>query len=159
MSMLGVPVQSLTVQVLCADGRSFSGLIFLPPMASRHSGPMRAEEWMNDPSPFFPFVHDSQSGRAQGFLLNKREVLVLTVPANADQDDLPAEAHTHHRRVTIECEAQRLTGLVEIDMPENLTRVVDYMNRPEPFLTLRDGDRHHLIQKERITRVIDEGEG
>jgi hypothetical protein len=156
MSVLDVPVQSLAVRVLCADGRSFSGMIFLPPMASRHSGPMRAEEWMNDSSPFFPFIQDTESGQAQGVLLNKREVLILTVPAEADSDDLPPEAHAPQHKVTIECESQRLTGFLTIDMPENLSRVVDYMNRTERFLTLRDGDRHHLIQKERITRVIDE---
>jgi hypothetical protein len=38
-------------------------------------------------------------------------------------------------------------------MPEEHRRVLDYLNRPGRFLTLRDGDRHHLVQKNRITRV------
>ena len=32
-----------------------------------------------------------------------------------------------------------------------------YLNRFEIFLTLRDGERHHLVQKHRITRVMEEG--
>jgi hypothetical protein len=38
-------------------------------------------------------------------------------------------------------------------MPEEQRRVLDVLNRPGRFLTLRDGARHHLVQKNRITRV------
>ena len=40
-------------------------------------------------------------------------------------------------------------------MPEANRRVLDYLNRPEAFLTLREGDRHHLVRKARITRVVE----
>jgi hypothetical protein len=42
-----------------------------------------------------------------------------------------------------------------VTMPEGHSRVLDYLNRPQRFLTLREGERHHLIQKERITRVLE----
>jgi hypothetical protein len=31
--------------------------------------------------------------------------------------------------------------------------VLDLLNRPGAFLTVRDGDHHHLVRKSRITRV------
>jgi hypothetical protein len=37
--------------------------------------------------------------------------------------------------------------------------VLDILNRPEGFLTLRLGDRHHFVQKRRITRVSEAREG
>jgi hypothetical protein len=40
-------------------------------------------------------------------------------------------------------------------MPEGHQRVLDYLNRPDPFLIVRDGDREHLVRKQRITRVIE----
>jgi hypothetical protein len=40
-------------------------------------------------------------------------------------------------------------------MPAHLSRVSDFLNRPDPFLIVRDGDRHHLIRKARITRVVE----
>jgi hypothetical protein len=40
-------------------------------------------------------------------------------------------------------------------MPEGRTRLLDVLNRPEFFLTLRDGERHQLIQKRRIVRVLE----
>ena len=44
---------------------------------------MRAEEWMNDGVDFFPFLLDDASAPV---LLNKRELVALTVPASADRD-------------------------------------------------------------------------
>ena len=38
-------------------------------------------------------------------------------------------------------------------MPEEHSRVLDYLNGRGRFVTLRDGSRHHLVQKRRITRV------
>jgi len=150
MSDLSVPTVAVAAEVLCADGRSFSGRIFIPVLSARHTGPMRAEEWLNDPAAFFPFLPDDEQ---RPVLMNKREVLVLSVVAPGEgPDDLPA---LPHQRVTLECEEHRIPGEIVIDMPEHRMRVLDYLNRSEPFLTLHDGGRHHLIQKSRITRVIE----
>ena len=151
MSELRVPTLSLQAEVLCADGRRFTGRIFVPASASRHPGPMRPEEWLNEAAPFIPFVLDD----GNGMVLNKREILVLTVPAESDSGDIPEGADPQMRRVALEAEQQRLEGTIAIDMPENQRRVLDYLNRPEAFLTLRDGEHHHLVQKERITRVVE----
>lgn len=152
MSELRVPTIALSADVLCADGRNFLGRIFIPATASRHTGPMRAEEWMSEPAAFFPFLPD---GSKEPVLLNRREILVISVPASADQVAEEDEADLPHKRVVIEAESSRLEGIVVIDMPTNRRRVLDYLNSPTAFLTLRDGERHHLIQKERITRVIE----
>ena len=150
MSELRVPTIALAAEVLCADGRTFSGRIFVPASASRHPGPMRPEEWMNEPVPFFPFLPDEAQAPV---ILNKREVLVITVPAAADAGDVEEGADAPVRRLAIEAADRRFTGQVVIDMPNNQQRVLDYLNRTEAFLTLRDLDRHHLVLKERITRV------
>ena len=107
---------------------------------------------MNAPAPFFPFA--SKEG-GPPVLLNKREVLFVTVAAEADAGDLPEGTENPSRRVAVEAESQRLEGTIVVDMPQDHARVLDYLNGPRAFVTLRDGDRHHLIQKERITRVLD----
>ena len=53
---LRVPTANLEVEIVCADGRSFTGRIFLPVLSAHHSGAMRPLEWMNDNTPFFPFL-------------------------------------------------------------------------------------------------------
>jgi hypothetical protein len=152
MSELRVPTVTLAAEVLYTDGRSFSGRIFVPATASRHTGPMRPEEWMNAPHAFFPFLPDEGDGPV---ILNKSEALVVSVPAVADRGDVLEDSDNPVCRVVVECGDRRLSGQLVLDMPENHRRVLDYLNRPEIFLTLRDGERHHLVQKSRITRVIE----
>jgi hypothetical protein len=147
-----VPTVALAAEVFCDDGRQFKGRIFLPASASAHAGVMRAEEWMNEPTRFFPLLPD---GASSPVILNKREVLVVTVPASADRDVVLDELHVRQRQVAVECGGLRLEGTLLIDMPEANRRVLDYLNRPEAFLTLREGERHHLVCKPRITRVVE----
>jgi len=149
---LKVPTVALPAEVACADGRRFPGRIFLPATASAHTGVMRAEEWMNEPSLFFPFLPD---GGTSPVILNKREVLIVTVPASADHDTVLDEAPVLERRVAVECGGLRLEGAIAIDMPEAQSRVLDYFNRPGSFVNLRQGDLHHLVCKARITRVVE----
>lgn len=150
---LRVPTTAFEAEVLCTDGRTFRGRIFLPDVAATHRGPMRPAEWMNEDASFFPFL--PEDGPAS-FLLNRCEVLVLTVSAAADADlDDPGENVGVHRRVIVECRDRRFEGEIVIDMPSHQSRVLDYMNGPDPFLIVRDGDRDHLIRKARITRVME----
>jgi len=151
MSDLKIPTNAILAEVLCADGRRFRGRIFLPTTAMHHSGATRAAEWMNEPAPFFPFLPDDGAP----VLVNKREVLVLTVDAEDDDGNAEDDPNSPVRQVAVEAETERLDGRLLIEMPLNQARVLDYLNRPEMFLTLRAGHRHHLIQKERITRVIE----
>ena len=147
-----VPTLALSAEATLADGRRFRGRIFLPTTAHDHAGSMRAEEWMNDGIDFFPFLLDDASAPV---LLNKKEVVALTVPASADRDSTLEAVPLPRRRLALECGGRRFEGSIVIDMPENHRRVLDYLNRPGAFLTLREGERHHLVAKSRITRVTE----
>lgn len=156
MSELRVPTMAVPVEITCADGRTFSGRVFIPAQSSRHDGPMRPEEWLNEGQAFFPFLPD---GGGPPVVMNKRELLIVTVPAEAEEEAGEAVATVTRRQVVVECEDRRLEGELAIDMPENKSRVLDYLNRAEAFVMLRGGERNHLVQKERITRVVEEREG
>jgi len=147
---LRVPTVALDAEIVCADGTWFVGRIFLPAASSHHTGAMRPDEWMNDSTPFFPFLPANAS---LPVILNKTEVVVLTVPEEAH----PREEDVVNpvRRVQVECRERTLSGNVIIDMPEGHQRVLDYLNRPEAFLIVHDGDRTHLVRKARITRVLE----
>lgn len=145
-----VPRLLRSAEVLGVDGHLVRGRVFLPASAQSHPGAMRAEEWMNDPAPFFPFLPD---GEGTPVILNKDRLLVVTVQASADQDDTLDQVATPVRRVAVECGGVRFEGDVVIDMPANQLRVLDLLNRPGAFLTVRSGEVHHLVRKSRITRV------
>ena len=78
---------------------------------------------------------------------------MVTVAASADHDEAMEQAGAPVRRVRVECGALRLEGDVVVDMPANHSRTLDLLNRPGAFLNVREGERHHLVCKSRITRV------
>jgi hypothetical protein len=145
-----VPRLLRAAEVLGTDGRILRGRVFLPAAAESHPGAMRAEEWMNDPASFFPFLPD---GEGRPVILNKQQIAVVTVAASADHDEAMDQAGAPVRRVRVECGALHLEGDVLVDMPANHSRILDLLNRPGAFLNLREGERHHLVCKSRITRV------
>jgi hypothetical protein len=150
---LRVPTHALDVEIVYADGTWYVGRIFLPVASSHHSGEMRPDEWMNDSTPFFPFLPANAS---TAVILNRSEVVVLSVVAEPPPEE--ATADIPKRRVQVECRERVVAGLVIIDMPEGHQRVLDYLNGPDPFLIVHDGDREHLVRKTRITRVVETGE-
>jgi hypothetical protein len=154
MSELRVPTVALAAEVVLVDGRTLVGRIFVPVASAGHGGPMRADEWLNETGPFLPFLVDK--GEAP-VLLNKHEVLVASVLAEADAvvDEGEAESQAPRKHVIVECRNRRIQGELLIDMPSHRSRVLDYLNRPEAFLTVREGAHHHLVQKARITQVVE----
>jgi hypothetical protein len=145
-----VPRVLRAAEVLCADGRRLKGRIFVPAAAEAHAGVMRAEEWLNDRSDFFPFLPD---GEGSPLILNKQETLMVTVSAAADHDGTLEEVATLFRHVVVECGGLRVEGDVAVDMPAANSRLLDLLNRDRAFLTVREGGRHHLVRRSRIARV------
>jgi hypothetical protein len=150
MSELRIPTVALDAEVLCADGRAFRGRVFVPPASPHHDGPMRVTEWMNDRHPFFPF----RPADGDAFIMNKDEVVVLTVEGDADSVPEAIEG-SPRRAVEVECRDKVFRGEVAIDMPPGFQRLTDHLNRPDTFLIVEDGARRHLVRKSRITRVVE----
>ncbi|HEX7155018.1 MAG TPA: hypothetical protein VF618_26310 [Thermoanaerobaculia bacterium] len=147
MEQLRVPTVALEAQIRYFDERPLSGRIFLPAAAQRHEGPMHPEEWINQTNLFFPFLMD---GEPRARLLNKRYVVVLTVDAGKHAEVF-GQPIGNPRRVAVECGSLRLEGTMYIEMPEHASRLLDWANRPEPFLVLYDQEQRHIVQKNRIT--------
>jgi hypothetical protein len=143
MEQLRIPTAPFDVEIRYFDERPLRGKIFVPSRAALHDGPMRPEEFLNQPMLFLPFVSDDDD---RAMLLNKRYVVVVTVKVPDDHGELGIA-----RVVDVECGTLKLRGTVYIDMPEHQSRLQDWANRPEPFLALYEGDRRHIIQKKRIT--------
>jgi hypothetical protein len=151
MDELRIPTVTLAAEVVLTDGRQFPGQLFVPASAPRHGGPARPSEWLNEPAEFFAFLPDDSR---DPIMVNKGEVLFVTVPAEANEGS-PDDVDVPRQAVEVECAGRRFEGHFAIDMPAGQTRVLDYLNRAERFLTLRDGRRHYLLRKGGITRVFD----
>ena len=149
MTELKVPTHATAAEVVLSDKRTLIGRVFIPDSSSQHSGPMRPDEWLNQDRAFFPFLADDSKSTV---LLNKEQVAVLSIAAVSEDEAVLAEAPL--RAVTVEIPDRRIDGSVLMDMPQGQQRVLDQLNRPEPFLLLRAPDRWHLVRKSLVTRVF-----
>jgi hypothetical protein len=141
-----VPTVATPAEIRYFDERALAGRIFLPSRDSEHGGPIQPVEWLNQSSVFFPFLED---GARRAVLLNKRYVVVLTVAVPSDELPLLGVM------VRLECGTLAMQGVLEIEAPESQRRVLDFVNRPQLFLVLRAGEKRHIIQKHRITRITE----
>lgn len=147
---LRIPTLSLPATVLFADGSTLDGEVFLPAASPSHAGPTTAMEHLNEDEAFLAF---HPKGAEAPVLLNKAEVLAMSFAAAERSDE--QEAIFLHRAVVLECGAQRLEGLLSIDEMQGQRRILDYLNRAPRFLPLRDGESDRLVNRDRITRVIE----
>ena len=145
-----VPRLLRAADVLFTDGRHYHGRVFLPASAESHAGPMRVDEWLEEPASFFPFLPD---GEGRPVILNKDQLVMLTVPVTGDVDDLHAASSVPRRPVRVECGTLHVTGEVVIDMPADHLRVLDLLNRAGSFLEVREDGHRHFVRKSRVTRV------
>jgi hypothetical protein len=153
MDELTVPTVLLEADILLSSGVELHGTIFLPAAASRHQGPERAEEWLNEPEAFFGF---QPAGAERSIVLNKRQVLVVTVPASADEGEVPEELSLPLHRVVVDLPGRTIRGSLLVDMPPERMRVRDVLNRAEEFIEVRDEERRHIVQKRGIMQVEEE---
>lgn len=150
MNDLRVPIVAVPAEVLCADGRRLTGSVFLPAAASHHDGPPRPEEWINDGRSFFALMPE---GAVSPVILNKEQIVSVTVPAAAGNDFHPDVL----REVEVEAGGERLVGTLHVDLPSNHQRVLDYLNLAPAFVPLYAGARIHLIHKRHVARLVEEG--
>jgi len=152
MDDLRVPTTSLPVEILCADGHALLGDIFLPAHSALQEGPMRPEEWIETVLRFFPFRLLESRALA---ILNRTDVVSVTVPAGSNAAADAACPDTPVVRIAVEAGGTRFEGNVLVDMPPDHQRIVDWLNAPAAFFTVRTGSAHHLIQKRHVTRVVE----
>jgi hypothetical protein len=145
-----VPTVQVEVEALLSGGQLISGCVFLPSGTPHHAGPELPFEWLNEPTGFVAF---RPTGGGTAFLLNKQAVVCLSVFA-ADDSTLAEELASAHG-VTVEAGGHSWSGILKVEGPPEKSRVLDLLNRPERFLKLVDGERHHLVRKGAITRVVE----
>jgi len=146
-----VPTVQLATELHCVDGGVLKGHVYMAALSAVHAGPMLPQEWINSPPVFFPFRED----RGETILVNKHQVLAMSVEAPAAGDEEAWEPGVPTRRTMVEAGGKKFEGDVRIDMPENQRRLVDYLNRAEAFLCMFDGGHQLLVRKELISRVFE----
>lgn len=151
---LRIPTVAVAAEVLLRSGEKLNGQVYLPLLASRHTGRPRPDEWINQPTGFFPFLPD---GKPQAVILNKDAVQVISMKLTPELS--LEEAHTGFTSgVELRVGETILEGMLLIDMPAERTRVLDYLNEGSQFIPVWSTDSYHLVRKSCITMIVEKEE-
>ncbi len=147
---LRVPTVAIPAEVFLDGGEKLTGQVFLPSISSHHSGQPRPDEWLNQPTGFFPFLID---GDERALILNKSRVAAVTFPKTYALS--PDDSLGFTSQVEVHWDGSPVKGSVLIDMPAERTRMLDYLNGPDRFIPIWASDSYQLIRKDCITRIIE----
>jgi hypothetical protein len=147
-----VPRVRVNVQVALVGRRTREVSIFLGERAENHSGHERPSDVVNGDRKFLPALE-----RDTLVFLNLEAVTMVTFAAELEytEEELQlieaAVQHETQRRIEVVLEdGTALNGDVAYVMPEGQRRVQDFLNGPEHFFRLKDGDRARLVNKRRV---------
>ena len=147
MDELRVPTVPMNCEVRLAGGEVVHGAFHLPTAAMEHTGPPGLTDWLNDDEEFIPF---QPAGRSEHFILNKQQILVVTVPPGAGSR---ADVDLPMRDISVELEGVWYAGSLPIDLPPEHSRTLDMLNRAALFVCLASEEADHVVNRHRIQRV------
>ena len=151
MEDLRVPKRRVAAEVLLPGGAARRISLFLAEAASTHVGPERPSDLLNGGDDFVPAL-DEETG-AMTFL-NRAGLAAVRVARELEGDE--ADGHSlpteHVVEILLESGAA-LRGLVSYLRPPDRSRLVDFLNEPEPFIRLIEERAIALVNKRHVARV------
>ncbi|OPX98121.1 MAG: hypothetical protein A4E58_01013 [Syntrophorhabdus sp. PtaB.Bin006] len=136
---------------LCrSDGMKLDVNFFLSPYAEGHSGKELMLDVLNSNSAFLP-AEDIHTGAT--FFLNKSEVMFLEIP----ERDLAEETVLNPQKsVQVELTNHEILNLsLFMEMPEDRSRVSDYLNFSPGFIYLCGKEKDIILNKSFVFSVKD----
>jgi hypothetical protein len=152
-----IPKKVVHASVTMPDRKERKVELFLGDCAASHAGGERVIDLLTSEARFIP-VRDVESG--QVILLQRSAMMVLSVPLEheirADREDgglLETEIAQKFLIQVVLSDGSTRKGELNYIMPEGMRRLQDFLNLPEPYMSLRDGETAHIISKTHITEV------
>jgi hypothetical protein len=150
MADLRIPKRAVPVEVVLPGGEARQVSVFLAEGAASHPGPERLSDLLNGSAPFIPAREDGSGAMT---FLHRASIAVARVAAAEEPSDDSFTIPTEHEVEITLTDGARLSGLVAYVAPESRERLVDFLNRSEPFLRLMERDRVALVGRAHVARV------
>jgi hypothetical protein len=113
-----------------ADRSVVEGEVFLSLYEAHRQGPQRVGELLNGKEDFLPVK--TENGTLH---LNVANIIKAQTPAEEEIHDLMILGKKYNVEVHTLCE-ERIAGDIFVDLPQDRSRVSDYLNQPHRFVTV-----------------------
>ena len=113
-----------------ADGSEVQGEVFLSLYEAHHQGSQRVGELLNGEEVFLPVK--TANGTVH---LNVANIIKAITPEDAELHELMMLGKKYTVRITT-LHGEAIEGDIFVDLPQDRSRVSDYLNRPERFFRL-----------------------
>ena len=148
MSVYRVQKSELSVVVFQADGSIMKGVVFLSATAYNHAGKQTLLDLLKEPGDFFPFR--SESGE---FCVTNKQTITHIRFVPPEQEE---EYQSLGDRENVEIKfvgGEQLAGTVIIEMPEERSRLFDFINVMEGFFLLQNEEAHYLVNVSHVRDI------
>ncbi|MDP6528240.1 MAG: hypothetical protein QF819_05090 [Gemmatimonadota bacterium] len=145
-----IPKRSVLVRIRMADGETREGMLYLDYIDAIHRGEQTLLDKLNDDYPWFP-LGDATDGTTG--IVNRSQVVLVEPGKGTPAEALrtPATGTFREESVTVELSGgEKIHGRVAMDLPEEFSRVSDFLNFPECFFALETSDGPVLIAKDHL---------
>ncbi len=150
-----IPKVAVPVRLCLDGGHEVEGSLYLLPVAGTHVGRERVVDLLACPdNQFVPLC-----GPDRVRLIHQTRIVIAWIYEAEDGDTAPVEMAAPELagealEIPVELElagvpkkARRLSGRIHLVMPPGQQRVIDFLNRSEPFFTLETDDGIALVNK------------
>lgn len=131
--------------------------LFLGEAIVGYRGPERPSDVLAA-ADFFPVLHADDTVH----LVNRASVVALTTAMEVELaagelsvEDLAGENATSRNVQVFLRNGPPLGGTVVYVLPDGQRRLLDFLNLPDAFIPLRDGEKVHLIRKAFVTEIVE----
>jgi hypothetical protein len=147
-----VPKRKVAITVRLSSGEERQGSVFLDYIDVIHRGEQTLLDKFNDDYPWFPFLAE------RGVEIVNRELVTQVEPGDGVPTELVCKENSPVFRrefVTIGLvDGRRVEGRIAMDLPDEFSRVSDFLNFPQNYFAVETSTGPVLISKRHVRALV-----
>ena len=148
-----IPKRKVPVVVQLVTGESLAGNVFLDYIDVIHRGEQTLLDKFNDEHGWFPVRQDG--GVVE--VVNRARVMMVEPGLGVTPELVRKESAAVFReeQVTVKLSSEEvLVGRIAMDLPDEFSRVSDFLNFPQDFFSLETDDGPVIVSKRHVVSLV-----
>ncbi|NNE44280.1 MAG: hypothetical protein HKN12_08715 [Gemmatimonadetes bacterium] len=145
-----IPKRKVAVRMRLTDGSRVEGEVFLDFIDPVHRGEQTLLDMFNKDALWFPV------GGEDGVRVVNRSQVLTVEPGPGVEPGLvrrDSDAVFRRERVSLQIGEQAVSGLIAMDLPDEFSRVSDFLNFPDDFFAVETEAGPVLVAKAQVTAL------